>query len=87
MRPTPRTADLAALLPRVDAVLEALAVGPWVNDARHEGPLGTLDPERLQVLADALEEAGYEEGLVAHLRSPGPHVRGCYVLDALTGRG
>jgi putative SOS response-associated peptidase YedK len=32
-------ADLAALLlPRLDGGLVALAVGPWVNDARHEGP-------------------------------------------------
>jgi putative SOS response-associated peptidase YedK len=36
---TTRPADLAGLLrPRGDAGLEALAVGPWVNDARHEGP-------------------------------------------------
>lgn len=25
--------------------------------------------------------------LLAHLRSPGPHARGCHVVDALTGRG
>jgi hypothetical protein len=50
-------------------------------------PLGTLDRERLLVLADALEEAGHDEGLVAHLRGPGPHVPGCFVVDALTGPG
>lgn len=99
---------------------------------------GTLDPARLAVLADALEEAGCEsetkqpvlmaqsclqcgqrtrqagEGyrpearycdpcariwvsgehylwpaphpILAHLRSPGPHVRGCWAIDLLTGR-
>jgi hypothetical protein len=103
---------------------------------------GTLDPLRLAVLADALEEAGcadercqhchgsgtytvqvrnaalsaangygpattYSEwrgcrhcggehdrkgsgrtssGLLAHLRSPGPHVRGCWVVDLLLGK-
>jgi putative SOS response-associated peptidase YedK len=32
-------ADLAGLLrPRLDGGLMALPVGPWVNDARHEGP-------------------------------------------------
>jgi hypothetical protein len=40
--------------------------------------------ERLPVLADALEEAGCgDEGLLAHLRSPGPHVLGCWAIDLL----
>jgi hypothetical protein len=38
--------------------------------------------ERLPVLADALEEAGCaDETILAHLRAPGPHVRGCWALD------
>jgi hypothetical protein len=103
-------------------------------------PDGTLDPVRLAVLADALEEAGCDHleetwacrrcgktenvgvwesqyaakeqrmncgncaialpakgnvfrksirathPLLAHLRSPGPHVRGCAALDAILGR-
>ena len=49
-------------------------------------PTGELDPLRLAVLADALEEAGADDGVVAHLRSAGPHVRGCFVIDRLTGR-
>jgi len=90
------------------------------------GNEGTLDPFRLSLLADALEEAGCpagEEGvevteycnafmygceefdamdtcthkvkkekkvftpnpLLAHLRSPGPHVRGCWVVDLVLG--
>jgi hypothetical protein len=49
-------------------------------------PSGHLDPERLAVLADALEEAEADADLVAHLRQPGPHVRGCHVVDLLTGR-
>ena len=41
----------------------------------------------LPVLADALEEDGCNDaGLLAHLRSPGPHVRGCWALDILLGR-
>jgi hypothetical protein len=50
-------------------------------------PAGTLDNIRLAVLADALEEAGLQDaGLLAHLRSAGPHVRGCFALDAVLGR-
>jgi hypothetical protein len=42
----------------------------------------------LPLLADALEDAGCaEEALLRHLRGPGPHARGCWVLDLLTGRG
>jgi hypothetical protein len=48
-------------------------------------PSGELAPHRLSVLADALEEAGAHGELVAHLRSPGPHVRGCWALDLALG--
>jgi hypothetical protein len=47
----------------------------------------TLDPLRLTILADALEEAGADPVLLDHLREPGPHVRGCWVVDYLTARG
>jgi hypothetical protein len=50
-------------------------------------PSGELDVMRLAVLADALEEAGCgDDVLLSHLRSPGQHVRGCWVLDLLLGR-
>ena len=41
--------------------------------------------QRLAVLADALEEAGSPDELVAHLRGPGPHVRGCWCVDLILG--
>lgn len=42
------------------------------------------DFSALPVLADALEESGYSEATVLdHLRGPGPHVRGCWVVDLL----
>jgi hypothetical protein len=45
-------------------------------------PAGQLDPERVAVLADALEEAGADAELVGHLRRPAAgHARGCWVLD------
>lgn len=51
-------------------------------------PSGHLDPARLAVLADSLEDAGCGDAeLLAHLRSAGPHVRGCWALDAVLGRG
>ena len=50
-------------------------------------PSGELDPGRLAVLSDALEEAGCDNSdFLDHLRSPGPHVRGCWVVDLLLGK-
>jgi hypothetical protein len=46
-----------------------------------------LDPARLGVLADALEEAGCTDAdRLGHLRGPGPHVLGCWAVDRLLGR-
>lgn len=43
--------------------------------------------DRLQVMADALEEAGCTDAsILEHCRGPGPHVRGCFVLDLLLGK-
>jgi hypothetical protein len=48
---------------------------------------GELAPARLAVLADALEEAGCTEATILdHLRSPGPHVLGCWPLDLLLAK-
>lgn len=50
-------------------------------------PEGTLDTARLAILADALLDAGSEDAeLIAHCRQPGPHVRGCWALDAILVR-
>ena len=57
-----------------------------VYDER-ELPSGHLDPARLAVLADMLEEAGCSNAeVLGHLRGPGPHVLGCHVLDAVLGK-
>jgi hypothetical protein len=50
-------------------------------------PSGELDAARLAILADALEEAGCSDTTILdHLRSTGPHVRGCWSVDLLLGR-
>ncbi len=105
--------------PRTDRVTpEVLAVATATYEERR--PDGTLQPDRLAVLSDALEEAGCGEercaschgekgswqpdqgwrdkwvtcgqcdgrgswpsALLAHLRSPGPHYRGCWVVDLI----
>jgi hypothetical protein len=44
--------------------------------------------DRMPILADALQDAGCDDDeLLDHCRGPGPHVRGCWVVDLLTGRG
>jgi hypothetical protein len=43
--------------------------------------------DRLPVLGDALEEAGCDnDDILDHCRQPGQHVRGCWLVDLLTGR-
>jgi hypothetical protein len=49
-------------------------------------PEGTLDKSLLAILVDALEEAGCTDtNILGHLRGPGPHARGCWVVDLLLG--
>jgi hypothetical protein len=46
-----------------------------------------FSPDRMGVLADALEEAGCSDGeILDHLRAAGPHVRGCWAVDLLLGK-
>jgi hypothetical protein len=76
----PVALDAAWLPPTV----KALAQAAYQERAL---PSGGLDLPRLQVLADALEEAGCPEtALLDHLRGPGPHVRGCWAVDVVLGR-
>lgn len=40
--------------------------------------------DRLPILADALEDAGCDHAdILDHCRGPGPHARGCFVVDLL----
>lgn len=43
--------------------------------------------DRLPILADALEEAGCDHAdALSHCRGPGPHARGCWVVDGVLGK-
>jgi len=65
---------------------DGLALAHAAYDERHL-PEGALDRARLAILADALEDAGCADAeLLGHLRSPGPHVRGCWALDLILGK-
>jgi hypothetical protein len=50
-------------------------------------PSGHLEPDRLGVLTDALEEAGCDNAdILDHFRGSGPHYRGCWALDLILGK-
>jgi hypothetical protein len=62
-----------------------VAVARGCYEHRHEN--GTLDPDRLGVLADALEDAGEDDAwTLNHLRGLDgvkSHHRGCWVIDEI----
>jgi hypothetical protein len=75
--PFRRVSVAAAWLAWNDGIVPKLAQGAYDERAF----------DRLPVLADALEEAGYTDAnLLGHLRGPGPHVRGCWALDLILGK-
>jgi hypothetical protein len=52
-----------------------------------ELPSGHLDRDGLAILGDALEDSGCSDtDILGHCRGPGPHVRGCWVIDLLLGK-
>lgn len=45
------------------------------------------DFSAMPILADALQDAGCENAdILDHCRGPGPHVRGCWVVDLVLGK-
>ena len=47
----------------------------------------TRDFGAMPILADALQDAGCDSAdVLDHCRGPGPHVRGCWVVDLVLGR-
>jgi hypothetical protein len=87
-----RRRDQASLLrdifgnPFRRAVVEATWLTPTVTD------LATTIYDdrafdRMPILADALEEAGCDDkDVLEHCRGPGPHCRGCWVVDLILGK-
>ena len=44
--------------------------------------------DRMPILADALQDTGCaNDDVLNHCRGDGPHVRGCWVVDLLLGKG
>jgi hypothetical protein len=57
----------------------AIGIAATMYDSRDFAPM--------PILADALEDAGCDHpDVLAHCRGPGPHVRGCWVVDLVLGK-
>jgi hypothetical protein len=68
--------------PTLDSAWKTDTVLALAQGAYDEGAF-----DHLPILADALEDAGCANAdLLFHLRSPGPHVRGCWALDLILGK-
>ena len=58
----------------------AIAIAQQMYDAR--------EFSAMPILADALQDAGCDsEDILSHCRGAGPHVRGCWVVDSVLGKG
>jgi hypothetical protein len=58
---------------------DVLLLATSIYDSQDFGPM--------PILADALQEAGCtSEELLSHLRTGGPHVKGCWALDLVLGK-
>jgi hypothetical protein len=68
-----------------------LVLPAWLTPtvlALAEGIYADRTFDRLPILADALQDAGCDDpDVLGHCRSEGPHVRGCWVVDLVLGKG
>jgi hypothetical protein len=66
-------------------------VSPWLTSDVLALARGIYDDrafDRMPILADALQDAGCDNvNVLDHCREPGEHVRGCWVVDLLLGKG
>jgi hypothetical protein len=80
----PSTRLQSAVFTWNDSTIPRIAEG--IYDERRM-PEGTFDTGRLAILSDALLDAGCDnEDLIAHCRSPGTHVRGCWAIDQILAK-
>ena len=78
--------DIFSLLPFRSVAVETFWLTFTVRQLA-EAIYQDLAFDRLPILADALEDAGCTNAdILNHCRQPGEHVRGCWVVDLLTGR-
>ncbi len=82
----PVEAGLSYILDILGAEFDPVPFVPtWRTEAAvglAAGMYGSRDFTLMPVLADALEDAGCTQpDVLAHCRGPGPHVRGCWVVD------
>jgi hypothetical protein len=79
----PRPVVAPCVLTWRDGLIVRIAEGVYEHRVL---PSGHFDEGRVAVLADALEDAGCQDAeILGHLRGPGPHVRGCYIVDLILG--
>jgi hypothetical protein len=72
--------------PSYGRYLRELAGGTEAEEIAAELATGAM-AEQMEELAEALERLGrMPPSIVDHVRSPGPHVRGCWVLDLILGK-
>jgi hypothetical protein len=69
--------------PKPSTIIASLAQAAYEDQ---DTITGHLNPIRLNILADALEEANYPPEFTTHLHSPNHHVRGCWALDLILGK-
>jgi hypothetical protein len=75
------------LLPSLDPTLLAWNDGCVVKLATCLYEERDFIPERMGILADALEEAGVtNEDMIRHCRERAVHVRGCWLVDLILGK-
>ena len=86
---TRRQAEQWCLLPTTRQLFSADELRDWRTETILHLARSIFENEefdRLPILADALEEAGVSDtDLLAHLRGDGPHVNGCWAIDAILG--
>lgn len=63
---------------------------PWRSETAVAVAAGIYEErafDRMPILADALEDAGCDHAdVLTHCRGPGPHARGCWVVDGVLGK-